>query len=158
MARFRPRIALALALGSLASGCETYDGPPVFELGTGEDEFEPVEDGATLRLASGSQGGRHVWVAGRVLGTEDEITLVYEIVDAETGEPVVAKTRRQVDLDDDANDEFSGITAQVPDPYEFGPSEPAPPDPVGREHLLRATVEDRAGVELSDELRFVLAR
>ncbi|HJN75013.1 MAG TPA: hypothetical protein QGF58_13885 [Myxococcota bacterium] len=43
---------------------------PSIELGVGEDDFSPVEDGDVLWAESGPQGGEHVWISLRSSGLE----------------------------------------------------------------------------------------
>ena len=71
---------LSLSLGLFAAaalaGCATVEpvepGEASLELGTGSWRFEPLEDGETLELVRGAQGGWHVWLSVRVEGMAGE--------------------------------------------------------------------------------------
>lgn len=57
----------------LSSGCEPSceklaEQTPSVEIGTGENQFSPIEDGDQVTLAWGNQGGQHIWSALRVYG------------------------------------------------------------------------------------------
>lgn len=52
----------------LLAGCES--GPPIVEVGTGTATFEPLEDGQSVPLIEGAQGGWHVWVSIRARGVD----------------------------------------------------------------------------------------
>ena len=41
-------------------------GAPELSLGTGQTDFAPLNDGQTLQLERGPQGGHHIWVAARM--------------------------------------------------------------------------------------------
>ncbi len=41
-------------------------GPPELFLGTGQTDFAPLNDGQTLQLERGPQGGHHIWIAARM--------------------------------------------------------------------------------------------
>jgi hypothetical protein len=59
-----------LVIALLAAGCggEEYviDGPPEFEVGTGQYAFEAVSVDQELPIVHGPQGGDHVWLGVRV--------------------------------------------------------------------------------------------
>jgi len=60
---------LLLILGCLvASGCQPPE--PAFELGTGELEFEALEDGDEIVVIHGPQGGYHLLGSLRAVGIE----------------------------------------------------------------------------------------
>ena len=50
------------------AGCE--GGPPLVEIGTGISQFEPLEDGQSMPLIAGAQGGWHLWIAVRARGVD----------------------------------------------------------------------------------------
>lgn len=72
------RAALLLGALALAMGCKGEpDGedtvpklPPMVEIGTGETEFVPLEDGDTIYIVYGPQGGYHFNGSLRVQGIE----------------------------------------------------------------------------------------
>lgn len=46
--------------------CERDGGAPSVTVGEGLSDYLPVDDGATLQVEKGPQGGYHVWVAARI--------------------------------------------------------------------------------------------
>lgn len=52
----------------LFGGCE--GGPPLVEIGTGASRFEPLEDGQSMPLVAGAQGGFHLWISARARGID----------------------------------------------------------------------------------------
>ena len=113
--RLFPLAALAaLVLASAACGPAPIGGPPSFELGTGSSSFAPVADGDTLLIQHGTQGGIHVWVAGRVTGMGDPVDVKVALRDADTGESVgylALEWMVHTSPDGDA-DAFTGLTAR----------------------------------------------
>lgn len=62
---------------------------PSVEIGTGQDRFEPLDDGDSVELIAGPQGGgrdggHHIWSAMRIYGIAkaDIMLLTFEIADA----------------------------------------------------------------------------
>jgi hypothetical protein len=56
---------------------------PMLALGTGEDDFAPLEDGDEAPLSHGAQGGRHVWIALQGAGVNPGLrTLLGDDTDA----------------------------------------------------------------------------
>jgi hypothetical protein len=58
--------ALLLAAAATLPACgphvpASYPGPPDVTLGTGYDQFVPVDDGADVPIIMGLQGGYHIW-------------------------------------------------------------------------------------------------
>lgn len=99
--RARPRFLL-LAWGVLGlAGCGAEE-PSFFEVGTGESTFEPLDEGATVPLIHGPQGGYHVWlgVRHRGLGPGD-VVLSYGARDAATGDELMFPGLRAVEADVD---------------------------------------------------------
>jgi hypothetical protein len=67
---YRVMLTAACMAWAWAAGCAGDEGggggePPWLEVGTGEWQFEPLEDGQDVPLVFGSQGGYHVWVSYR---------------------------------------------------------------------------------------------
>ena len=58
---------LALSLLTVLPACDP-NLPPAVEVGTGEIAFEPTEDGDTLEIVQGPQGGFHLLTSVRVHG------------------------------------------------------------------------------------------
>jgi hypothetical protein len=54
----------------------SVSGEPRLEVGTGEQQFEPFEDGDTVPLILGSQGAQHVAVSVRVFGLDPRGTIL----------------------------------------------------------------------------------
>ncbi len=80
---------------ALLAGCigPNLDVDPSVELGTGEVGFEPLNDGSTVPLVSGLQGGRHIWGAVRVIGIDwTEIDMTFSVED-DVGAPLTETTR-----------------------------------------------------------------
>lgn len=120
--------------------------PPELVLGVGEGRFEPFDDGATLDLVSGCQGLQHVWVAMRGQGIDPRGTLVDLSLRRVADDVMVSQVFRvrismQPVAELDGVYELYGLTAIVP----------TPDDAIGQDLLLRATVTDRAGLEIADE-------
>jgi hypothetical protein len=62
-------------------------GPPELFLGTGQTDFSPLNDGQTLQLERGPQGGHHVWIAARMKNLRQSgsrTTLTAKLVDDPT--------------------------------------------------------------------------
>lgn len=106
----------ALALGLLAA-CADSGGEQALalELGSGELRFEAFEDGASLALVAGSQGGYHVWLS---LRTPDvgltRLPLRIEMGPGQT--PGEASERSELSLDFRATDDYAehtGFPAQI---------------------------------------------
>ena len=81
---------------TLPSGSDGVFGEPWLELGTGTAEFEPLQDGDTIEVIAGPQGGWHVdvslWFGG--FGP-DGITLLYEAVTTDA-EPISFVTQARL--------------------------------------------------------------
>jgi len=74
----------------LAAGCGggAAPGEGWAELGTGEWEFVPIEDGQDVPLVAGSQGGHHVWASLRTEGLDpDRVMLEIETQPADGSMP-----------------------------------------------------------------------
>ncbi|WP_437780783.1 hypothetical protein [Sorangium sp. So ce1097] len=66
-------------------GCGLPENPAVFEIGTGETCFEHIEDGATLPVMAGPQGGYHLWLAVACGDCGESVRLRYSVRDPATG-------------------------------------------------------------------------
>ncbi len=81
-------ITLVLALGLGACVGPDLDREPYCQLGTGDVEFVPIDDGSEVGVVRGIQGGDHIWGSARVVGIDwTDVTLVFELLDDE-GLPV----------------------------------------------------------------------
>ncbi|WP_437274436.1 hypothetical protein WME90_24625 [Sorangium sp. So ce375] len=67
-------------------GCRLPDEPAVFEIGTGETCFESIEDGATLPVMAGPQGGYHLWFAVGCSDCGARARVRYSVKDPATGD------------------------------------------------------------------------
>ncbi|WP_437480039.1 hypothetical protein WME75_34770 [Sorangium sp. So ce1014] len=67
-------------------GCRLPDEPAVFEIGTGESCFESIEDGATLPVMAGPQGGYHLWFAVGCSDCGARVRVRYSVKDPATGD------------------------------------------------------------------------
>jgi hypothetical protein len=88
---------LLLALFLLAGCGPNLDVDPLLILGTGETEFVPLTAGVDdLVLASGVQGGQHVWGAVRATGVDwTNLTITWELTDEDEEEVTETTTIRQ---------------------------------------------------------------
>ncbi len=65
---------LLIPLLALLTGCpedpcaRAQQLDPVLDIGTGENDFVPLEDGDTATLSYGNQGGQHIWTALHAAG------------------------------------------------------------------------------------------
>ncbi|HYI01200.1 hypothetical protein [Hyalangium sp.] len=119
------RAALALALGLTVAGCggnEPEPQPPMsLELGTGRQQFTPLNDGDTLGLQRGCQGGQHIFVSLRAWGLPPEPVMVELSLTRTEDEQKVSSPFRVRYLfaqgnDLDAPDELTGLLLVIPEP------------------------------------------
>jgi hypothetical protein len=149
-------VAIAGCSGDEQTGDTGPNLPPMVEIGTGETEFVPLEDGDEVDIIFGPQGGYHFNTSIRVQGIhpgdpdhlddpDNPLTVLRAFLDGE-----------QIDLD--ASTYKQGI-----DPV---PGEPGVYQMIGRrlildiqsddeldgrECLIDVTITDRDGVEVHDE-------
>ena len=119
---------------------------PSFELGTGESQFEALEEGQDLSMVSGPQGGCHFWLAVRSDGFADRLfDIQYDIRFANTGTTTGSRYSQKVRLTPtsakDGRCEFYGYTAFLVRPWLLE----------DRELDIRVTVVDDLG--RSEEVR-----
>jgi hypothetical protein len=134
----------AAALAMAGCGPAGPSGPASFEIGTGDGAFVPVTDGQALPITLGSQGGIHVWVAGRVTGLGDLVDVHAGLRDPDTGESVSYLSLEWMvhpQVDGDAQS-FSGLAARFADDD--------PTHYAGRTFVLWATASG-GGTTLQDE-------
>ncbi|WP_437927757.1 hypothetical protein WMF37_00545 [Sorangium sp. So ce291] len=72
--------------GEGGGGCLPPEDTAVFEVGTGETCFVRIDDGATLPVMAGPQGGYHLWLAVGCRGCGAAVRLRYSVKDPATGE------------------------------------------------------------------------
>ncbi|WP_437681839.1 hypothetical protein [Sorangium sp. So ce131] len=124
-------------------GCRPPDNPAVFEIGTGETCFTRVEDGATLPVMAGPQGGYHLWLAVGCRACDATIRLRYAVKDPATGDlfPSTAAQEGMVPLGAGEFRRAAGLPALLPGGVWA-------PDAVlaeGTRVLLEAEVRDDSG-------------
>jgi hypothetical protein len=154
-----PRLAI---LGMLLSGCggptsaetksaetTSAETPPEetpialgCEVGIGETHFEPVEDGAEVRIIAGPQGGYHINTAARVFGVDGSFPIIISVTLqlVETGEylgPSFSVARNQA-----LHGEIvvAGFRSLVNDPQQAR----------GQEITLAIVAEDASGAQAYD--------
>lgn len=148
-------LALTLLALTAAFGCDP--GPtdpdgggvdanvePQLTAGAGEGRFAEFADNETLPLVSGCQGSQHVWIALRAEGIERTGTIIeLELIRTRDMVTVSQTFRVRISFRDVGASfvELTGLTLIVEDPDEA----------LGEDLLLRATIEDRNGIELTDE-------
>lgn len=143
-----------VCLVAFAAACGGGSGEPpgeaVVELGTGEWEMVPLDDGQQVELVFGSQGGYHVWASIWAEGIQTEdVTLEVETQPADESLPP-ERSRVVIDFDRDPETGgavFIGWPAVISQPGCV----------VDRMLRVRATVTDRRGATGMDE-RYVVPR
>jgi len=83
--------ALLLALPIVLAACDVpdLDRDPFVQLGTGEVEFVPLEEGDDVGVVHGIQGGDHIWGSARATGVDwRELSMRWELLDDEDGQPL----------------------------------------------------------------------
>ncbi len=134
--------------------CEAIDTAPALRLGTGWERFRPIEEGESLALDYGLQGGAHVYASLRAEGLHLAIGKREWHEDA----PEVS-----VLLVDPVGEQWGGFEAYKlvffdarPQPERVGEQVPIWTDPwdfVARDTWMRASVRDMCGNEAEAEAR-----
>lgn len=125
-------------------GMQDANVEPRLTVGAGEGRFAEFADNDTLPLVSGCQGSQHVWVALRAEGIERTGTIIeLELIRLSDMMPVSQTFRVRISFRDVGASfvELTGLTLIVDDPDEA----------LGEDLLLRATIEDRNEIELTEE-------
>ncbi len=119
--------------------CRPAGAVAMLEVGEGRDAFAAIEDGATLTLEAGPQGGYHVWLAVRAFGVRQQGSLVEARASLPTLDREVPALLSVVTFDrvDDAC-ELSGLRFRVDDGI-------AVEELLGRELALELTLSDSTG-------------
>lgn len=146
-------LAIMVTFGALALGCSAAEVPPdppeaSIELGTGTARFTAIEDGETLPMIKGAQGGWHVWVSVRVEGMDVALASVeIEHQPADESEPaVVTESGANFDpADGEGRRSSLGWAAIFSDPT----------CSVGRLHRIRVTVTNARGERLTTEREII---
>ena len=169
MIRLLPAVITTCAL--LASGCASEMLPETvtIELGTGETEFEPLEDMQELTLVAGLQGGYHFIANARIHGLDPGTASMPGLESNPVTEFIVLRedgTR----IDEAGPSHLLGYKAAASPWFEL-PSgrilaidqqlveeEGVVPAIYGERLLLRVEVIDADGIEASDEAWIVTRR
>jgi hypothetical protein len=112
-------LSFATACGSNSDGAAHSDSSHSVVLGTGEAEFQPMDDEPEITLVHGAQGGFHVWASFLAYGFDAErLDMVLTTsVDGSTDEPLVmhaSLTTREVTDDQGLPARtFAGFPAQI---------------------------------------------
>jgi hypothetical protein len=134
--------ALVLSAGLVAAACG-----PVVEVGGGIRTFAPLQDGQTVDVVCGPQGGQHVWTSIRTRGLRaDGVDVVLSMTDEATGELVCRVELRDLLLTDDEGwDAFTGVTCFVSEPEKVA----------GRTLVMFGSAHDTGGVGGESRVRVV---
>ncbi len=138
--------ALAAAL-LLLGGCAAEVGQGTLELGSGEWQFEAIDDGTEVDMIHGAQGGIHVWVSMRATGLDPDrvhMELVTEKLDG-----TLAPETSEVDIRLDTSDEGGVVTEEM---LGWPAVLAAPGCVVDSELLITVTLTDDKGTVATDQL------
>ena len=73
-------VAVGIGLAGCGGGAPVDDdgclGGATVEVGTGQEAYEPVEDGDAVTIQHGPQGGWHIWTAIDVRGTGPNVSVL----------------------------------------------------------------------------------
>ena len=118
----RSSATLTVALVTLAalSGCgeDVGSGDASLALGTGSWRYEALEDGDTVELVRGAQGGWHVWLSVRTRGIDERQVVQARVQPADESRPPTSDDLR-VSLDpmnDDGTRDLIGYPLVIEDP------------------------------------------
>lgn len=145
-----------LALGLCACTGPNLDTDPLVILGTGEVEWEALNEGDSVSLVSGLQGGQHIWGAVRVTGIDwrdvDLTFRIHDLSDNELTPPTLLNPELnpcEVDAPgcEDGMGEIVGITILVEDPSQI----------LGHDVVLIAEAADDGGRSDSDSFETVVS-
>jgi len=91
---------------------------PVVEVGGGIRAFVPLDEGQTVDVVCGPQGGQHVWTGLRAKGLRaDDVDVVLSMTDETTGAQVCrVELKHLVLADEDGWGSFTGVTCFVSEP------------------------------------------
>lgn len=160
-------LLLLIALFPHLSGCiaaecaRAAEETPAAEIGVGQEEFQPIEDGEVLTLAYGSQGGTHLWLAVRATGiargnpllVDDTTPLVTVRLSSSDGEiPLEGTSARHVfDRDDEGRAVLAGLQFVI----DLWAIEAAGLS--GQPLRLDVEIEDACGTVVQDEREVLIA-
>lgn len=112
------RWVLSLLALSAIAGCAGDIGDASLSLGTGSWRYEPLEDGQTVELVRGAQGGWHVWLSVRTQGVDDRQVVRARVQPADESRPPTVDDMR-VSLDppnDDGSRDLIGYPLVIEEP------------------------------------------
>jgi hypothetical protein len=140
-------IALGLVVLTALACDDAPRDPPTVVLGSGVDDFVAIEDGRTLRITQGIQGGYHVFAAVEATGIEAwDASVAFALFQGET------QIGGATFLDDfvvrDGRLIYPGVTV-------FLWAEHAPESVAGVETRMTVTVTDAQGRVARDALTFM---
>lgn len=123
-ARCRFWVTVLLVAGVAACGGSAASTPDAgtvgieLEIGGGEFQFVPYQEGGPIQVVCGPQGGQHIWVSLRGRGFDpSRVDVVVGIELIETGSRVCGQQLQQVPMLPNGDRlEYTGIICFVPDP------------------------------------------
>ncbi|MFW6050062.1 MAG: hypothetical protein ACODAU_02740 [Myxococcota bacterium] len=134
----------------LVAGCKGGEpqvggdaGAAWLEVGGGEWQFEPLEDGQEVELVRGGQGGYHVWVSLRAGGVDPDnvrMSITTEILSLAGSESGSTLDRDLGSAPEPGTYHYIGWPAVLPEP---GCAD-------GEEVEVRVTITDRHGTQVGD--------
>lgn len=146
-----------LPLALLACEPPCPESPPNAELGTGQDAFEPIEEGAMLQMFRGPQGGTHVFGSLQTSGLDggsgplvDDIPLVSFSLAVDDATVAEIPPRRTWVPGTEDQAELLGqlVVFGAPDPSVYA----------GMAATFSTTIEDRCGEVASDTVSVTLTQ
>jgi len=86
---------VAWLVAACLAGCGDDGVPPIpaeasIEIGSGQAEFVAVEDGATVDLVFGCQGGQHIWIALRMRNMNPRSAIVELVMERASDATIVS--------------------------------------------------------------------
>jgi hypothetical protein len=134
--------------GDTSEQCEA----PGLELGTGVLEFAPLQEGQTLAMIHGQQGGYHLPLAARACGV-GETGLFHFLGTRSNGEAIVNVSLSRLWVPEDSCCSVALDVLGYIFPYDYTIS---PPELAGEALQLHLEVDDFQGSVLSDEVQIVM--
>ncbi len=124
--------------------------PPQADVGTGETEFVPLEDGDTVVVINGSQGGQHILGSLRTWNTDGVVAVRYTLTLLFDGSLISDQTYRlQMFEEGPCQWVYPGMLGYLGFVYGDGQGI------LKREVLMRMEVEDVNGLQASDEVTVI---
>ena len=85
-------------------------GEPILEIGTGEDEFEAINNGDSIEVIHGTQDGHHILGSLRTKNTAEIAAVRFQIISNSDGIPISDQTYRLMMLPDGTGEPCAWIT------------------------------------------------